>query len=97
VPRGLAVSTVTTNDQLSYLAIDPEGDDEPSYPVNSDTIEQAADFQLRYNVRDVQPDLLTNAAVPRCCAMAPGAPSTPGADGAAGRRAPGRHRPRAAR
>jgi hypothetical protein len=63
VPRGLAVSTVTRNDQLSYLAIDPAEDAEPSYPVNSNTIDQAAGFQLQDNITDVPPDLLTNASV----------------------------------
>ncbi len=63
VPRGLAISTVTMNDQMSYLAIDPAEDDEPSYPVNSNTIDQAAGFQLQDNVKDVPPDVLTNASV----------------------------------
>jgi hypothetical protein len=63
IPRGLAVSTLTRNDQLSYLAIDPGEDDEPSYLVNSGTVDQAVGFQLQDDVRDVPPDLLTNASV----------------------------------
>jgi hypothetical protein len=63
IPTGLAVSTVTMNGRLSYLAIDPGEDDEPSYPVNSNTIDQALGFQLQDNVTDVPPDLLTNASV----------------------------------
>lgn len=64
VPKGLAVSTVTMNDQLSYLAIDPEEDDaEPSYPVNADMIGQAAGFRFQDNVADVPPILLTNASL----------------------------------
>ena len=63
VPRGLAISTVTMNDQLSYLAIDPEEDPEPSYPVDSKLIDQAAGFQFRDNVADVPPDIVTNASL----------------------------------
>jgi UTRA domain len=54
---------LTSNDRLSYLAIDPGEDDEPSYLVNSGTVDQAAGFQLQDNVRDVPPGLLTNASV----------------------------------
>lgn len=64
IPRGLAISTLTTNDRLSYLAIDPEEDDtEPSYEINSNLISQAASFRLRDDVRNVPPELLTNASV----------------------------------
>jgi hypothetical protein len=63
IPAGLAVSTVTMNGQMSYLAIDPAEDDEPSYPVNSNTIDEALGFQLQDNVTDVPPGLLTNASV----------------------------------
>jgi hypothetical protein len=63
VPKGLAVSTVTGNDRLSYLAIDPDEADDPSYPVNSNTIDQAAGFQLGDNLTNVPPGLLTNASV----------------------------------
>lgn len=63
IPKGLAVSTVTMNDQLSYLAVDPEEDAEPSYPVNADMIGQAAGFRFQDNVADVPPHLLTNASL----------------------------------
>ena len=63
VPRGLAVSTITMNNRLSYLAIDPAEDPEPSYAVNSNTIGQAAGFQLQDNATEVPPELLTNASV----------------------------------
>jgi hypothetical protein len=63
IPTGLAVSTITSNNQLSYLAIDPAEDAEPSYPVNSNTIDQAAGFQLQDDITDVPPELLTNASV----------------------------------
>jgi hypothetical protein len=63
IPRGLAVSTITRNDQMSYLAVDPAEDDEPSYLVNSNTIERSRGFRLEDNVRDVSPGSLTNASV----------------------------------
>lgn len=63
IPRGLAVSTVTMNDRLSYLAIDPEEEDEPSYPVNGNMINLTAGFRLQDNVADTPPELLTNASV----------------------------------
>jgi hypothetical protein len=63
IPTGLAVSTITSNDQLSYLAIDPAENEEPSYLVDSTTIDQAAGFQLQDNITDAPPELLTNASV----------------------------------
>jgi hypothetical protein len=63
VPQGLAVSTITANSQMSYLAIDPGEDDEPSYEVSSATIEQAAGFQLEDDIKDAPPALLANASV----------------------------------
>lgn len=62
VPGGLAVSTVTMNGQLSYLAIDPSEGDEPSYTVDSNMIDCALDFRLQDKITDVPPDLLTNAS-----------------------------------
>ena len=50
---GIAVSTITANDRMSYLAIDPGEEEEPSYEVNSATIAQAASFQLGDDVTDV--------------------------------------------
>jgi hypothetical protein len=63
VPQGLAVSTLTTNHRMSYLAIDPGDEDEPSYEVSSATIDQAAGFQLADDVRNVPPALLASASV----------------------------------
>jgi hypothetical protein len=63
VPTGIAVSTITANEGVSYLAIDPEDDEEPSYEVNSDTIEQSVGFQLPDEERaDVSPTEFTNAS-----------------------------------
>lgn len=64
VPTGIAVSTITANEGVSYLAIDPEDDEEPSYEVNSDTIEQSVGFQLPDEERaDVSPAEFTNASL----------------------------------
>ena len=63
IPLGIGISTITANNRMSYLAIDPGEEDEPSYEVNSATIEQAASFQLDDDVTDVPPALLTNASV----------------------------------
>lgn len=63
IPRGLAVSTATMNNRLSYIAIDPEDDAEPSYLVNSANIDQASGFRLQENVANVPPGPLTNAAL----------------------------------
>jgi hypothetical protein len=46
IPAGLAVSTITANNRVSYLAIDPEDAEEASYEVSSDTIDQAASFRF---------------------------------------------------
>jgi hypothetical protein len=63
-PAGLAVSTITANEGVSYLAVDPEGDEEDSYEVNSNTIQRGASFQLPdEDVADVSPTDLTNASV----------------------------------
>lgn len=45
IPAGLAVSTITGNNGVSYLALDPEDVDE-AYEVNSNTIERTASFRL---------------------------------------------------
>lgn len=64
VPAGLAVSTITANNQVSYLAIDPDDDEEPSYEVTSDTIEQVGSFQLGdEDMADVSPTDLASASV----------------------------------
>ena len=63
IPSGLAVSTITSNERLSYVAIDPGEEDEPSYEVDSATIDQASGFRLTDEVTDVSPVLLTNASV----------------------------------
>ena len=48
---------------VSYLAVDPGEDDEPSYEVDSATIDQAQGLQLTENATEVSPALLTNASV----------------------------------
>jgi hypothetical protein len=64
IPAGLAVSTITANDQISYLAIDPDDEEEPSYEVTSNTIERVGSFQLGdEDMSDVSPTELTNASV----------------------------------
>ena len=45
IPAGLAVSTITAHNGVSYLALDPEDVDE-AYEVNSNTIERTASFRL---------------------------------------------------
>jgi hypothetical protein len=63
IPSGVAVSTITANDRVSYLAVDPGEDDEPSYEVDSATLDQSQHFQLTEEARDVSPTLLTSASV----------------------------------
>ena len=63
IPSAVAVSTITSNDHVSYLAIDPGDEEEPSYEVDSATIDQAEGFQLTEDLTEVPPVLLTNASV----------------------------------
>jgi hypothetical protein len=63
IPSGVAVSTITSNERVSYLAIDPSDEEEPSYEVDTSTIDQAAGFQLTEDVTEVPPILLTSASV----------------------------------
>jgi hypothetical protein len=63
IPSGVAVSTITANERVSYLAVDPGEGDEPSYEVDSTTIDQAQGFQLTEDAAEVSPALLTNASV----------------------------------
>jgi hypothetical protein len=64
IPAGLAVSTISASSEVSYLALDPDEGDEASYEVNSNTIAQVADFQLRdRDIENVSPVQLTNATV----------------------------------
>jgi hypothetical protein len=63
IPAGLAVSTITANSGVSYLALDPEGDDE-TYEVNSNTIDRTTNFRLSdADFADISPVDLTSAAV----------------------------------
>lgn len=63
IPAGLAVSTITAHNGVSYLALDPEDVDE-AYEVNSNTIERTASFRLSdSDPADVSPVELTSAAV----------------------------------
>lgn len=63
VPAGLAVSTITSDAGLSYLAIDPADEDEPSYEVTSETIEEARSFRLEDEARELSAVRLVSASV----------------------------------
>lgn len=63
IPQGLAVATITADDRVSYLAVDPMDNDEPSYEVTADSIDEASNFVLDDRSRDVPSALLTSAAV----------------------------------
>jgi hypothetical protein len=64
VPVGLAVSTVTASNGVSFLAIDPDDTDEASYEVNSNTIAQAAGFRLtNEDIADISPTELASASL----------------------------------
>jgi hypothetical protein len=65
VPTGIAISTITGSNGVSYLAIDPEDDaSEPSYWVTPDTVEQVANYQLPVGDRpNVSPTALVSASV----------------------------------
>jgi hypothetical protein len=63
IPAGLAVSTISADNGVSYLAIDPEDADE-AYEVNSNTIARAASFRLSdIDPADVPPVDLASASV----------------------------------
>jgi hypothetical protein len=63
VPAGLASAVITSDHQVSYLAIDPADEEEPSYEVDSRTIRQAADFRMEGDWTDLPPAQLIGAAV----------------------------------
>jgi hypothetical protein len=52
IPRGLAVSTITANDDVSYLAVDPD-DGELSFAVSSNSVEEYSNFVLRAESNDI--------------------------------------------
>lgn len=46
IPSGLAVGTIAANNGMSYVAIDPEDEEETSYEADSNSIVGAAQFRL---------------------------------------------------
>lgn len=64
IPSGLAVSMITSNDGVSYRAIDPDDNEEASYEVTSNMIEQVSNFRLGdFDRSNVPPNVLVNASV----------------------------------
>lgn len=67
VPIGLAVSTITADEEVSYLAIDPDDagspDEEPTYLVTGRSIQNASDFLLSDAAIDVPIAVLASAAL----------------------------------
>jgi hypothetical protein len=62
VPAGLAVSTITSDDGLFYYAIDPADEEEPSYEVTTETIEEARSFRFS-GEPEIPPTRLVSASV----------------------------------
>jgi hypothetical protein len=52
IPRGLAVSTITADDGVSYLAVDPD-DGELSFDVSSNSVEQYSNFVLQDESKEI--------------------------------------------
>lgn len=53
IPAGLAVSTVTADESVSYIAVDPEDDADSSFEVTADAVESVREFELRDNSKDI--------------------------------------------
>jgi hypothetical protein len=60
-PTGLAVSTVSADDQMRYLALDPTDEDEPSYEVGTEIMQEVDEFRFRDDVRNIPSQVLTSA------------------------------------
>ncbi len=63
IPPGLAVSTITADDQVSYLALDPADGDEPTYEADPDLLQEPGRFQLGDDTRDVPAWVLVSASL----------------------------------
>lgn len=63
VPAGLATSMITAKSEVSYRAIDPMDEEEPSYTVNSRTMQEAVAFRIGQDRSDLPPTALANATV----------------------------------
>jgi hypothetical protein len=62
VPTGLAVTTIAADKQMTYLALDPEGDEE-SYEIDPDFLRQGGRFELPDASRSVPSRELLSAAL----------------------------------
>lgn len=62
IPPGLAVATITANDQITYLALDPDGDDE-SYEPDPEVLREAGRFELDEGTRNAPARMLVSAAL----------------------------------
>ncbi|WET77177.1 hypothetical protein P3102_24155 [Amycolatopsis sp. QT-25] len=60
---GLTISTVASNDALSYLAIDPADENEPIHEVDLATINEARHFRPGEDIKDLPSSRLINAAL----------------------------------
>ncbi|QKV74482.1 hypothetical protein [Amycolatopsis sp. Hca4] len=69
VPRGLATSMVTGESRTSYLALNTEDDDEPSYEVDGDTIDRVGNFRFLSDRVDVTAAEITSASIRASWAM----------------------------
>jgi hypothetical protein len=69
VPHGLATAVVTGEGRASYLAVDPGDDDEPSYEVDSESIDRVRSFRFESDQVDVSAVEIASASVRASWAM----------------------------
>jgi hypothetical protein len=63
VPAGLATAVITSDDQVSYLAIDPADEEEPLYGIDSEMTDLDQSFRIEGDRTDLPPGWLIGAAV----------------------------------
>lgn len=69
IPAGLATSVIASDDSLSYLAIDPADEEEPTYEVNSAAIDDVRNFRWDEDTDYLPPRSIVNAAASASWAM----------------------------
>lgn len=69
VPFGLATAAIAADDALSYLAIDPADEDEPTYEVDPDMIDEVRYFRMSDYAEDLPSRVLASAAIRASWAM----------------------------
>ncbi|MEU0537308.1 hypothetical protein [Amycolatopsis tolypomycina] len=69
VPHGLATTVITAENNTSYLAVDPDDEEEPAYEVTAETIDRVRNFRFEADRADASAVEIASASVRASWAM----------------------------